>query len=75
MPGGSKFMRNPPPPLSLVFPAGVPPEYNIAAQSVHYVQVRPSAAGPASYRVRGRQSRGREGESGGCRGRREPDGV
>ena len=40
MPGGSKFMRNPPPPLSLVFPHGVPPEYDIAPQTVHYVQVR-----------------------------------
>ncbi len=37
MPGGSRFMRNPAVPLSIVFPPdlfpeGVPPEYNIASQ-------------------------------------------
>jgi len=37
MPGGSRFMRNPALPLSIVFPPdlfpeGVPPEYNIASQ-------------------------------------------
>lgn len=37
MPGGSRFMRNPAMPLSIVFPPdlfpeGVPPEYNIASQ-------------------------------------------
>jgi hypothetical protein len=40
MPGGSKFMRNPPIPLEIVFPDGIPPEYNIAAQDVNSVQAR-----------------------------------
>ena len=28
MPGGSLFMRNPPPPLEVIFPDGVPPGYS-----------------------------------------------
>ena len=46
MPGGSKFMRNPPLPLEAVFastPGGVPPEYHIAEQTVLAVQVPHSA--------------------------------
>lgn len=39
MPGGSKFMRNPPLPLASVFPDGVPPEYNIASKDVYNIQV------------------------------------
>jgi oligopeptide transport system substrate-binding protein len=43
MPGGSKFMRNPPPPLRAVFPQGVPPEYNIAPKDINGIQVPMSA--------------------------------
>jgi NADH dehydrogenase (ubiquinone) 1 beta subcomplex subunit 9 len=44
MPGGSKFMRNPPPPLELVFQSvgEIPPEYYIAPQTVTCVQVSSS---------------------------------
>lgn len=43
MPGGSKFMRNPPPPLSACFPDGIPEEFNYAAQDVNCIQVPMSA--------------------------------
>lgn len=43
MPGGSKFMRNPPPPLKAVFPEGIPSEHDVAYQDVHSVQVPQSA--------------------------------
>ena len=43
MPGGSKFMRNPPPPLRAIFPAGVPPEYNIASKDINGIQLPMSA--------------------------------
>ena len=43
MPGGSKFMRNPPPPLDAVFPDGVPPEMNVAEQTIEGVQLSRSA--------------------------------
>ena len=45
MPGGSRYMRVVPPPLALVFPHGVPPEYNIAPQTVQYIQVPMTATG------------------------------
>ena len=43
MPGGSKFMRNPPPPLKAIFPGGVPPEYNIASKDINGIQLPMSA--------------------------------
>jgi len=43
MPGGSKFMRNPPPPLKAIFPDGIPPEYNIASKDINGIQVPMSA--------------------------------
>ena len=43
MPGGSKFMRNPPPPLRAIFPDGIPPEYNIASKDINGIQVPMSA--------------------------------
>mmetsp|Transcript_28674 Transcript_28674/g.67721 ORF Transcript_28674/g.67721 Transcript_28674/m.67721 type:complete len:157 (-) Transcript_28674:26-496(-) len=43
MPGGSKFMRNPPPPLGVVFEGDIPDEANVASQDVHSVQVPMSA--------------------------------
>ena len=43
MPGGSKFMRNPPPPLKAIFPNGVPPEYNIASKDINGIQLPMSA--------------------------------
>jgi len=48
MPGGSKFMRNPPLPLDSVFSSvgEIPPEFNIASQTVTCVQV-PMSAEPA----------------------------
>jgi hypothetical protein len=48
MPGGSKFMRNPPPPLSAVFPDGIPEDMNLAPQTVEGVQV-PMSATPKGY--------------------------
>lgn len=51
MPGGSKFMRNPPLPLEAVFastPGGVPPEYHIAEQTVVGVQVPHSQQPPGT---------------------------
>ncbi len=35
MPGGTKFMRNPPPPLEAVFPDGVPEDVAHHVQPVH----------------------------------------
>jgi hypothetical protein len=43
MPGGSKFMRNPAPPLEAVFPDGIPPEVNVASQTIEGVQLPQSA--------------------------------
>ncbi len=43
MPGGSKFMRNPPPPLRAIFPDGIPPEYDIAPKDINGIQVPMSA--------------------------------
>lgn len=45
MPGGSKFMRNPPLPLEAIFAevGEIPPEYNFASQTVTCVQVPMSA--------------------------------
>lgn len=45
MPGGSKFSRNPPLPLAAVFDSvgEIPPEFNIAPQTVTCVQVPMSA--------------------------------
>ena len=43
MPGGSKFMRNPPPPLRAIFPEGIPDEYNIAPKDINGIQVPMSA--------------------------------
>jgi hypothetical protein len=43
MPGGSKFMRNPPPPLRAIFPDGIPEEYNLAPKDVNGIQVPMSA--------------------------------
>ena len=43
MPGGSKFMRNPPPPLEAVFPDGIPPEVNVVSQTIEGVQLPKSA--------------------------------
>ena len=43
MPGGSKFMRNPPPPLRAIFPDGIPEEYNIASKDINGIQVPMSA--------------------------------
>lgn len=43
MPGGSKFMRNPPPPLRAIFPEGIPAEYNIAPKDINGIQVPMSA--------------------------------
>ena len=45
MPGGSKFSRNPPLPLESVFASvgAIPPEFNIAPQTVTCVQVPMSA--------------------------------
>jgi hypothetical protein len=43
MPGGSKFMRNPPPPLRAIFPDGIPEEYNFAPKDVNGIQVPMSA--------------------------------
>jgi rhodanese-related sulfurtransferase len=48
MPGGSKFMRNPPPPLEAVFPDGIPAEVHVASQTVEGVQV-PQSATPQGY--------------------------
>lgn len=36
-------MRNPPPPLDAVFPDGVPPEMNVAEQTIEGVQLSRSA--------------------------------
>eukprot|EP00937_MAST-01D_sp_MAST-1D-sp2_P001345 g1345.t1 len=41
MPGGSKFMRNPPVPLSVAFPDGVPPEKDVGTINVDMTPVRP----------------------------------
>ena len=35
MPGGTKFMRNPPPPLFTIFPEGVPADVEAATDTVH----------------------------------------
>ncbi len=43
MPGGSKFMRNPPPPLRAIFPDGIPEEYNLAPKDINGIQVPMSA--------------------------------
>ncbi len=44
MPGGSKFMRNPPPPLELCYQDGLPEGVQrIAVKNVHGVQVPVSA--------------------------------
>jgi len=43
MPGGSKFMRNPPLPLEAVYPDGVPAELAIASKDVNGIQVPMSA--------------------------------
>ncbi len=48
MPGGSKFMRNPPPPLQAVFPDGIPEEADIAPQTLEGIQV-PMSATPEGY--------------------------
>ena len=49
MPGGSKFMRNPPPPLEAVFPDGIPEEANVVPQTVEGVQVK--SEGDADERI------------------------
>ena len=46
MPGGSKFMRNPPPPLSAVYPDGIPEDVANSITELHVDQIPVSIRPP-----------------------------
>jgi len=48
MPGGSKFMRNPPPPLDVCFPHGVPADLAEAITEVNINQIEVTQQTPPS---------------------------
>ena len=48
MPGGSKFMRNPPPPLEVCYPHGIPEDIAASTTEVNINQIPVSVSAPPS---------------------------